>query len=89
MSRTASVATEFLAVGEVARRLRLHEATIYRRVSAGEIPALRLGEHGPLRSPADELEAWLYQRPARAPRTGPEPAVEPRAHGGADTEEEE
>ena len=89
MSTAASVASEFLTVSEVARRLRVHEATIYRRVSAGEIPALRLGEHGPLRIPADEFEAWLHGRPARAPRTGPEPAVEPRAHGGADTEEEE
>ena len=88
MSTTASIATEFLTVAEVARRLRVHEATIYRKITSGELPALRLGEHGPLRIPADELEAWLHERPARAPRTGSEPAVEPQAHGGADTEEE-
>ena len=64
MSATASTATEFLTVSEVARRLRVHEATIYRKVSAGEIPALRLGERGPLRIPADEFERWLFEEEA-------------------------
>ena len=70
MSTAASVASEFLTVSEVARRLRVHEATVYRRVAEGSLPAVRVGEgFGPIRIAADELEAWLYERPARAPRT--------------------
>ena len=33
--------------------------TIRRAVRAGELRALRLGSHGHLRIPADELAAWL------------------------------
>ena len=56
--------TELLTIPEVARRLGLHRDTVYRKIAAGEIPALRLGgEHGPLRVPVDELERWLYSDP--------------------------
>ena len=56
--------TELLTIPEVARSLGLCRASVYRKIAAGEIPALRLGgEHGPLRVAVDELEQWLYRDP--------------------------
>lgn len=43
-----------LTVGEAARVLRCSPVSIYRRVHDGTLPALRVGETGPLRfTPAD------------------------------------
>lgn len=53
---------ELLLVPEVATRIRQSEKTVYRKISAGEIPAVRLGERGPLRVSERELQAWLYGR---------------------------
>jgi excisionase family DNA binding protein len=51
---------EFLSPSEVARRLGLSRSTIYRHISRGDLPALRLGQDGTsLRVRADALEAWL------------------------------
>jgi excisionase family DNA binding protein len=51
----------FLTIPEVARLLRLSRDAVYRKIQAGDIPALRLNDGaGPLRVDADELEAWLY-----------------------------
>jgi excisionase family DNA binding protein len=51
----------FLKVSEVARRLRVSRPTIYRRISEGQLPAIRVGnDSGPLRVPERELDAWLY-----------------------------
>ena len=62
---TIAPARHLLTVSEVAARLRLSKPSVYRKIAAGDIPALRLGNGvGPLRIPEDELEAWLY---------GPEP----------------
>jgi excisionase family DNA binding protein len=55
-----------LTVAEVAAELRLTRESVYRRIQAGEIAAVRLGVHGPLRVPADALEQHL--RPALEPR---------------------
>jgi excisionase family DNA binding protein len=44
--------------------LGLHRNTVYRRISDGSLPAVRLGEHGPLRVDAAELEDWLAANPA-------------------------
>ena len=63
MSTATTTQTPLLTIPQVARRLGLHRDTVYRKVAAGEIPALRLGENGPLRVPADELERWLYRDP--------------------------
>jgi excisionase family DNA binding protein len=52
-------ATELLSVGEVAERLGVHRATVYRYVHGGELPALRLGEDGPYRIRSDVLDQWL------------------------------
>jgi excisionase family DNA binding protein len=55
-----------LTVREAAALLRQSERSVRRKVRSGEIPAVRLGGPGaPLRVPADELEAWLYEEPAR------------------------
>ena len=50
---------ELLTVAEVARRLRQSQDTIRRKISGGELEAVRLGEHGPLRIPEDALAAHL------------------------------
>lgn len=34
---------EFLTVHEVARRWRVHKSTVTRQITAGELPALRIG----------------------------------------------
>jgi excisionase family DNA binding protein len=53
-----------LTPAEVARRLRQDRATIYRKIRAGVLPAVRLNDgRGALRMPADELAAWLYADP--------------------------
>jgi excisionase family DNA binding protein len=56
-------ATELLSAAAVAERLGLHKATVYRYVHEGQIPALRLGEDGPLRIRSDVLERWLAAHP--------------------------
>jgi excisionase family DNA binding protein len=66
-ARMRNDATVLLSVGEVAERLGLHKATIYRYVHEGSLPALRLGETGPWRIRSDRLEEWLQRYPA-APR---------------------
>jgi excisionase family DNA binding protein len=38
-----------MTVAEVAAELRLSKAAVYERVADGRIPAVRLGENGPLR----------------------------------------
>jgi excisionase family DNA binding protein len=55
-----------LTVREAAALLRQSERSVRRKVRSGEIPAVRLGGPGaPLRVPAHELEAWLYEEPVR------------------------
>jgi excisionase family DNA binding protein len=50
-----------MRVKEVASALDQHPATIYRKVHAGQLPAVRLGEgRAAIRIPRDELEHWLY-----------------------------
>jgi excisionase family DNA binding protein len=47
----STIATrQLLTVREAARALRLHEASVYRAIASGSLPAYRVGgEHGPLR----------------------------------------
>jgi len=55
---------EFLTVDELAAEWRQHRATIYRKVAAGEIPAIRLGGgSAALRIPRSEL-AKVYEASA-------------------------
>jgi excisionase family DNA binding protein len=54
---------EFLTVAETANLLRCSEPTVRRRIRAGEIPAVKLGEgRSAIRIDAGELAYWLYQR---------------------------
>lgn len=64
----ATPAGLLLTVDEVAERLRVHPASVYRKVHAGDIPAVRLTDHGPLRISATDLDDWLDAR-----RTGGTP----------------
>ena len=74
---------EYLTVPEVAAMLRVSEPTIYRAVQAHRLPAVRVGEVGPIRIPVAELSRALIPRgPALAPGTPPG-AVQARAHAGA------
>ena len=58
-----------LTPAEVARRLRQDRATIYRKIRAGVLPAVRLNDgRGALRVPEDELAAWLYSDPKETAR---------------------
>jgi excisionase family DNA binding protein len=70
---------EFLSPSEVARRLGLSRSTVYRHISAGDLPALRLGLDGTsLRVRADELEAWLTHGGRRRGAMSDEQTVSPR-----------
>jgi excisionase family DNA binding protein len=49
-----------LGVGEVARRLDVSKATVYRLVASGELPAIRLGGIGAsVRLDEATLERWI------------------------------
>jgi excisionase family DNA binding protein len=54
-----------LTVDQVADRLQVSKWSVYRRVAAGEIPAVKLGAalHSPIRIPEPALDAWLYDEP--------------------------
>jgi excisionase family DNA binding protein len=56
-------ARRLLTIEETAARIGQHRGTVYRKVSTGTLPAVRLGAgHAALRVPADELERWLKER---------------------------
>ena len=61
------VTERLLTVDEVAHRLRQSRVTIRRKIAAGELEAVRLGEHGPLRIPEDALAAHLQPTSRAAP----------------------
>jgi excisionase family DNA binding protein len=56
------IAPRLLRVREVAERMSASRATVYRRISAGELLAVKIGR-GPsahLRVPEDALERFIY-----------------------------
>jgi excisionase family DNA binding protein len=57
-------ATRLLTADEAARELRLTRQSIYRMIGDGRLPAVRIGQDGPLRIEPEAVEALL--RPARA-----------------------
>jgi excisionase family DNA binding protein len=58
------VATQFLTVSEVAGALRVSNMTVYRLVSAGELPAVKVGRSVRLRR--DEVDEYLSGRLIKA-----------------------
>ena len=65
MSTAATHEPRFLTPREVARTLNVSTATVYRRISEGSLPAVRVGEgFGPIRISRDELECWLFSEEA-------------------------
>jgi excisionase family DNA binding protein len=64
---TARPRGRLLRVAEVAELLRVDRGTVYRRITAGDIPALQLGgSKTAIRVPEDELEQALYGPPRSA-----------------------
>jgi excisionase family DNA binding protein len=45
-----------MAPKEVAQELRVHVSAVYRAIERGDLPALRLSEHGSLRVPRSAIE---------------------------------
>jgi excisionase family DNA binding protein len=67
MNEKPATVDRLLTVPEAARLARVSVPTIYRRISAGEIPALRIGDFsGPIRIPENEFKGWLYGDPRSA-----------------------
>lgn len=62
MSNQVQTAPAFLKPAEVATLLRCSRPTVYARIAAGSIPAVRLDLHAPLLVPRRELERQLFGR---------------------------
>jgi excisionase family DNA binding protein len=60
MEQTVTAAPTFLTPREAARLLRCSRVSVYRRIAAGSIPAVRLDERAPLLVPRRELENRLF-----------------------------
>lgn len=59
-----SVYSRFMTVNEVAAVLRVSAMTVYRRINAGELPAVRIGRSFRVRQ--QDLDRYLLQRVTRA-----------------------
>ena len=84
MEEITTAPSRLLTVAETARLLNVSEVTVRRRIQAGELEAVRVGSADVIRIEPEAVAACLQpiEYPARAPRTGREPAVEARAHAG-------
>jgi excisionase family DNA binding protein len=56
--------SNFVTVNEVARQLRVSNMTVYRLISAGELPAVRVGKSYRLRE--EDVDAYLAARYTQA-----------------------
>ena len=65
MVTVETTSLQFLTVDEAATLLRQSRPTMYRKIERGQLRAVRLGEHGPLRIPLDALHE--HMRPVPAP----------------------
>lgn len=67
MLTEATTKPRLLTIDEVAARLRIHRVSVYRKVWAGELPAIKLASTGrsALRVREDELTDWIRTRPRR------------------------
>jgi excisionase family DNA binding protein len=54
------MSNRYLTVSEVAAALRVSNMTVYRLVSSGELPAVKIGRS--LRLPVDEVDRYLAGR---------------------------
>jgi excisionase family DNA binding protein len=57
VTQSPQAKSSFVTVGEVARQLRVSNMTVYRLISAGELPAVRVGKSYRIRE--DDLDAYL------------------------------
>jgi excisionase family DNA binding protein len=53
-----------LSIGEVSKLLSVSKITIRRKVSAGELPCVRLTKGGPLRFTLADIEKFIQQHRA-------------------------
>lgn len=53
--------TPLLSIGEVANLLAVSKITIRRKVSAGELPCIRLSKGGPMRFDLRDVEKFVQQ----------------------------
>ncbi|HVF78817.1 MAG TPA: helix-turn-helix domain-containing protein [Solirubrobacteraceae bacterium] len=63
MSTTEQPARTLLTTREVAAQLGVGRSTVYRWITAGQLPAIRIGSGrcAPIRVPVDELHATLHR----------------------------
>lgn len=64
MTQSPQAKSTFVTVGEVARQLRVSNMTVYRLISAGELPAVRIGKSYRLRE--EDVDAYLSSRYTQA-----------------------
>jgi len=58
---SALTTARLLTVPEAAKLLRVHRATVYRKIEDGDLHAVRLGRgKSHFRIPEDELTRWLF-----------------------------
>jgi excisionase family DNA binding protein len=57
VTQSPQAKSNFVTVGEVARQLRVSNMTVYRLISAGELPAIRVGRSYRLRE--EDVDAYL------------------------------
>jgi excisionase family DNA binding protein len=62
MATSAEEREKLLRVQDVAAELDQSLSAVYRKIAAGELPAVRLGhgERAPIRVPERAFRAWLY-----------------------------
>lgn len=82
---TVETPTRLLTLPDVARRLNVSRATVYRMVYDGRLPTLQLGGPGsPLRVDEAELERAFPRIPAERHGTPPVGQSSPPAHAGGE-----
>jgi excisionase family DNA binding protein len=61
--------SRLLTVDETAARLCVSSKTVRRKISSGELPAIRLSSvgRGAVRVDESDLDAWLYANPKERP----------------------
>ena len=64
MTQSRQERPSFVTVGEVARQLRVSNMTVYRLISAGDLPATRIGRSYRIREA--DLDAFLTASYTRA-----------------------